>query len=267
MEGERVGERGRERERGGERGREIVRERKMEREIYNKPSPSIADSMSTTTAASPGHTKEDAQEEALKQMRARRADEWERVRNPDVPTEQDKEDDFETRTLYERLKENRELKRQEIEEQFRYKNMVYSGLDTDEHQFLETWEETKKKEHSEQRKHEIEELQKFKARMVDLNAESTHSVAMAAPAPPAKKTMTRQKQLLVGVVKKRKIVEKEETPAPLTGLGAYSDSSSSEDEEKKKVNEKRKSDTESESDSNSDNEIDNRKRKSSWDDR
>ena len=35
----------------------------------------------------------------------------------------DKEDDFETRTLYERLKENRELKRQEIEEQFRYSKL------------------------------------------------------------------------------------------------------------------------------------------------
>ena len=49
--------------------------------------------MSTAAAASPpGNTdsKEDAQEEALKQMRARRADEWERVRNPDVPTEREK---------------------------------------------------------------------------------------------------------------------------------------------------------------------------------
>ena len=33
---------------------------------------------------------------------------------------EDKEEDFETKTLYERLSENRELKRQEIEEQFRY---------------------------------------------------------------------------------------------------------------------------------------------------
>ena len=40
--------------------------------------------------------------------------------------------------------------------------MVYSGLDNDEHKFLEAWENSKKKEMSERTKMEIEELQKFK---------------------------------------------------------------------------------------------------------
>ena len=40
--------------------------------------------------------------------------------------------------------------------------MVYSGLDNDEHKFLEAWENSKKKELSERTKMEIEELQKFK---------------------------------------------------------------------------------------------------------
>lgn len=104
----------------------------------------------------------EAHAEALKISKVRREEEWQKVRNPDVITEKDKEEDFETKTLYERLQENRELKRLEIEEQFRYKNMVYSGLDNDEHKFLEAWENSKKKELSERTKMEIEELQKFK---------------------------------------------------------------------------------------------------------
>ena len=40
--------------------------------------------------------------------------------------------------------------------------MVYSGLDNDEHKFLESWENSKKKESSERIKHDTEELQKFK---------------------------------------------------------------------------------------------------------
>lgn len=39
---------------------------------------------------------------------------------------------------------------------------MYSGLDNDEHKFLEAWENSKKKEMSERTKMEIEELQKFK---------------------------------------------------------------------------------------------------------
>ena len=41
-------------------------------------------------------------------------------------------------------------------------NMVYSGLDNDEHKFLEAWEEMKKKETSDRTKMDIEELQRFK---------------------------------------------------------------------------------------------------------
>ena len=42
--------------------------------------------------------------------------------------------------------------------------MVYSGLDNDEHKFLQGWEnsKSKKKQLSERNKMEIEELQKFK---------------------------------------------------------------------------------------------------------
>ena len=43
-----------------------------------------------------------------------------------VISSEDKEEDFETKTLYERLQENRELKRLEIEEQFRYSEFVKS---------------------------------------------------------------------------------------------------------------------------------------------
>ena len=40
--------------------------------------------------------------------------------------------------------------------------MVYSGLDNDEHKFLEGWENSKQKQLSERAKMEMEELQKFK---------------------------------------------------------------------------------------------------------
>ncbi|KAL5253758.1 hypothetical protein ACHWQZ_G013506 [Mnemiopsis leidyi] len=180
-------------------------------------------------------------EEALKISKVRREEEWQKVRNPDVITEKDKEEDFETKTLYERLQENRELKRLEIEEQFRYKNMVYSGLDNDEHKFLEAWENSKKKEMSERTKMEIEELQKFKARIVDLDAKTDLSAKLTPSVPTNTTAVSRQKQLLSGAVKRRKVVKeprKEPEPTPvslsgLTGIGAYSDSGSESDSNKK----------------------------------
>ena len=48
--------------------------------------------------------------------------------------------------------------------------MVYSGLDNDEHKFLEAWENSKKEGDKARHKEECEELQKFKARVVDLDS-------------------------------------------------------------------------------------------------
>jgi len=191
-------------------------------------------------------------EEALKQSRARRAEEWEKVRHPDVITEKDREEDFEEKTLYERLQENRELKRIEIEEQFRYKNMVYSGLDNDEHKFLEAWENSKKEGDKARQKEECEELQKFKARVVDLDSGPVTLTASTVVPITERKVVSKQKKMLSGIVKKRKseVLEREEvksakthsddtvtestvtestvTSGGLTGLlGAYSSSSES----------------------------------------
>ena len=50
---------------------------------------------------------------------------------------------------------------------------MYSGLDNDEHKFLEAWENSKKEGDKARQKEECEELQKFKARVVDLDSGKT----------------------------------------------------------------------------------------------
>ncbi|RNA09416.1 hypothetical protein BpHYR1_037927 [Brachionus plicatilis] len=70
----------------------------------------------------------------LDEERKRRQAEWERVRRPEDPKEAPAEA-FDNRTLFEKLREQTDLKQKEFEEQFALKNQI-KGLDSDEAQFL-----------------------------------------------------------------------------------------------------------------------------------
>uniref|UniRef100_A0A9J8BDV0 Proteasome activator subunit 3 interacting protein 1 n=1 Tax=Cyprinus carpio carpio TaxID=630221 RepID=A0A9J8BDV0_CYPCA len=74
-------------------------------------------------------------ESELDERRKKRQEEWEKVRNPEDP-EEAPEEEYDPRSLYERLQEQKDKKQEEYEEQFKFKNMV-KGLDEDETSFLD----------------------------------------------------------------------------------------------------------------------------------
>uniref|UniRef100_A0A671M452 Protein FAM192A-like n=1 Tax=Sinocyclocheilus anshuiensis TaxID=1608454 RepID=A0A671M452_9TELE len=74
-------------------------------------------------------------ESELDEIRKKRQEEWEKVHKPDDP-EEAPEEEYDPRSLYERLQEQKDKKQEEYEEQFKFKNMV-KGLDEDETSFLD----------------------------------------------------------------------------------------------------------------------------------
>ncbi|KAI7802533.1 protein FAM192A [Triplophysa rosa] len=74
-------------------------------------------------------------ESELEENRKKRQEEWEKVRKPDDP-EEVPEEEYDPRSLYERLQEQKDKKQEEYEEQFKFKNMV-KGLEEDETSFLD----------------------------------------------------------------------------------------------------------------------------------
>uniref|UniRef100_A0A8B9KB44 Proteasome activator subunit 3 interacting protein 1 n=1 Tax=Astyanax mexicanus TaxID=7994 RepID=A0A8B9KB44_ASTMX len=74
-------------------------------------------------------------ESELEEKRKKRQEEWEKVRMPDDP-EEVPEEEYDPRSLFERLQEQKDKKQEEYEEQFKFKNMV-KGLDEDETNFLD----------------------------------------------------------------------------------------------------------------------------------
>ncbi|XP_062509886.1 PSME3-interacting protein-like [Corticium candelabrum] len=84
-----------------------------------------------------GHIKSFVTETEIEERRKRRQEEWEKVRNSDEPEScPDETDQWDGKTLYQRLQEVKEAKDLEFEEQFKFKNMIYKGLDDDEAKFL-----------------------------------------------------------------------------------------------------------------------------------
>ncbi|KAJ8003170.1 hypothetical protein DPEC_G00166610 [Dallia pectoralis] len=74
-------------------------------------------------------------ETEIEEKRKLRQEEWEKVRKPEDP-EEVPEEEYDGRTLFDRLQEQKDKKQEEYEEQFKFKNMV-KGLDEDESHFLD----------------------------------------------------------------------------------------------------------------------------------
>ncbi|KAM9510344.1 PSME3-interacting protein-like [Guaruba guarouba] len=98
-------------------------------------------------------------ESELEERRKRRQEEWEKVRKPDDP-EVCPEEAYNPHSLYEVLQEQRE-KKQEFDEQFKFKNMV-RGLDEDETHFLDEVSQQQELLENEQREEELKELNEYR---------------------------------------------------------------------------------------------------------
>ncbi|KAF7699037.1 hypothetical protein HF521_003779 [Silurus meridionalis] len=135
-------------------------------------------------------------ESELEEKRKKRQEEWEKVRKPEDP-EVVPEEEYDPRSLFEKLQEQKDKKQEEYEEQFKFKNMV-KGLDEDEAHFLDEVSRQQcllsltPKPHSALKKLASSESQK------------KEQEKKAAPKPPEQKTShLSQAHLLAGAVKRR----------------------------------------------------------------
>jgi len=108
-------------------------------------------------------------ESQLEERRKRRQEEWEKVRTDDQPLEAP-EEVYDSRTLYDRLKEQRIKKDEEFEESKKLKHLI-KGLDNDEISFLEMVDNNKIQLETERWKEEVLAIEEYKRAVAHLNSE------------------------------------------------------------------------------------------------
>ncbi|KAJ8271912.1 hypothetical protein COCON_G00107710 [Conger conger] len=99
-------------------------------------------------------------ESELEEKRKKRQEEWEKVRKPEDP-EEVPEEEYDGRSLFERLQEQKDKKQEEYEEQFKFKNMV-KGLDEDESHFLDEVSRQQSLVEKQRRDEELQELKEYR---------------------------------------------------------------------------------------------------------
>jgi len=170
---------------------------------------------------------------------------WDATRGPDDPAEAP-EAPHDSRTLFQRLEENRVKKQEEYEEAHRLKNMV-KGLEDDDLEFLSAIDKKKMEDEKKVKEQERLELEEFRKRRAELDFAATAAAGQAAAVgrPAAGNP---QRALLLAAVKPAKRARPDDSspPAPsaaaavnangsgnlpvvgcLPGMGNYTDSSAS----------------------------------------
>ncbi|KAH8020207.1 hypothetical protein HPB51_025391 [Rhipicephalus microplus] len=99
-------------------------------------------------------------ESELEEKRRKRQEEWEKVRKADDPVEAP-EEEYDPRSLFERLEEQRLKKQADYEEAHKLKNMI-RGLDDDEVTFLEFVDMRKQEIESQRMKEDMQEIEEYR---------------------------------------------------------------------------------------------------------
>ncbi|XP_026805828.1 PSME3-interacting protein [Rhopalosiphum maidis] len=194
-------------------------------------------------------------ETELAERRRIRQEEWDKVRTAEQPLVVP-EEQYDHRSLFDRLEEQRRKKEYEYEETHKLKNMI-RGLDDDEVGFLELVDKTKMDEERRQLIEEARQIEEFRSKVSTLQCETVVSPLVATiPKPQTlKNSVTRktQSKLLAGAIVKKRTSEEPINPSkklkpttddskilPEKSIGetksnilpglAYSDSSDSEDD-------------------------------------
>uniref|UniRef100_A0A182K3K9 FAM192A/Fyv6 N-terminal domain-containing protein n=1 Tax=Anopheles christyi TaxID=43041 RepID=A0A182K3K9_9DIPT len=148
-------------------------------------------------------------ETELAEARRLRQEEWEKVRTADQPIEAP-EDEYDSRSLYERLQEQKQKKDSEFEEAHKLKNMI-KGLDDDEVEFLDLVDKNRMQAERQAQLEERKELNEFRAKVATLQEKRLDEQIqqqVSKPKPtktPISSSRLSQKQILAGVVRKRKL--------------------------------------------------------------
>ncbi|XP_052889532.1 PSME3-interacting protein [Anopheles moucheti] len=154
-------------------------------------------------------------ETEIAEARRKRQEEWEKVRTADQPIEAP-EDEYDPRSLYDRLQEQKQKKDSEFEEAHKLKNMI-KGLDDDEVEFLDLVDKNRMQAERQAHLEEQKELNEFRAKVATLHEKRLdeqiqHQVSKPKPTKtPITSTRLSQKQILAGVVRKRKLEPEGET--------------------------------------------------------
>jgi len=144
-------------------------------------------------------------ETEIEDKKKRRQEEWEKVRKPDDP-EEAPEVEYDPRSLFERLQEQKDKKQEDYDEQFKFKNMV-KGLDEDETNFLDEVSRQQSLVEKQRRDEEQQELREYRSALVKLatndNRKEPDRKAGAKPTEPQRTSHLSQAHLLAGAVKRR----------------------------------------------------------------
>ncbi|VDO59163.1 unnamed protein product [Onchocerca flexuosa] len=147
-------------------------------------------------------------EKELDEVKKRRQEEWEKVRKPSDPKEVP-EEEIDNRPLYDRLKEVRDRKQAEYDEEHRFRNMV-RGLDADECDFLSGVENLKAKQDMEKDKEEkalLSEIDRAEARRnIEENVPSVSNLRLKPTGNAAPKE-NKQAAILRMAVKRKRFVK------------------------------------------------------------
>uniref|UniRef100_A0A8D8YX64 Protein FAM192A n=1 Tax=Cacopsylla melanoneura TaxID=428564 RepID=A0A8D8YX64_9HEMI len=108
-------------------------------------------------------------ENEIANQRKIRQEEWEKVRTADQP-EEAPEEQYDPRSLYDRLKEQKDKKEFEYEEAHKLKNMI-KGLDDEEVEFLDLVDKSKYEEEKRKYLEESKELNEFRMKRACLEEE------------------------------------------------------------------------------------------------
>ncbi|XP_071313647.1 PSME3-interacting protein [Trachinotus anak] len=155
-------------------------------------------------------------EAELDEKRKKRQEEWEKVRKPEDP-EEAPEEEYDPRSLFERLQEQKDKKQEEYEEQFKFRNMV-RGLDEDETSFLDEVSRQQSLVEKQRRDEEKQELREYRISFIKLKQASAESrrepEKKAAPKHSGSEQRTShlsQAHLLAGAVKRRSSSQSSDT--------------------------------------------------------
>ncbi|XP_071819198.1 PSME3-interacting protein-like [Apostichopus japonicus] len=150
-------------------------------------------------------------ESEIEDKKKKRQEEWERVRKPEDPQDCP-EEEYDPRTLFEKLQEQKDTKQAEFEEQFKFKNMV-RGLDDEETEFLEEVSQKQQELEKSKMKEEKELLDQFKNRVVSVADDTDKKKPdQSKPSNSSATAGNRQASLLAGAVKRKRQTSDETEP-------------------------------------------------------
>lgn len=164
-------------------------------------------------------------ESEIVEARKKRQEEWEKVRKPSDPIEMP-EEPYDSRSLFDRLQEQKQKKELEYEEAHKLKNMI-KGLDDDEIEFLDLVDRTKMAADRKKELEEEKELSDFRNRVAVLHEKTldqkiNEESIINKVKTPQKSSISQQQKLLKGaiVTRKRKLSENGQNNVDLNGKNA-----------------------------------------------